>query len=97
LGGDALMAAISAAVATDVRDSSSTRFVRGLLIAAAISVLAGLLVLPLLAIFAEAFRQGFAFYLDAIRQPDTLAAIRLTLTVAAIAVPLNLVFGLAAA
>jgi sulfate transport system permease protein len=97
LGGDALMAAIPAAVATDVRDSSSTRFVRGLLIAAAISVLAGLLVLPLLAIFAEAFRQGFAFYLDAIRQPDTLAAIRLTLTVAAIAVPLNLVFGLAAA
>lgn len=97
LGGDTLMAAISTAVAMDARASSSTRFVRGLLIVAAISVLVGLLVLPLLAIFAEAFRQGLAFYLNAVREPDTIAAIRLTLTVAAIAVPLNLVFGLAAA
>jgi sulfate transport system permease protein len=91
------MAAISTAIAMDVHVSSSTRFARCLLIVAAISVLVGLLVLPLLAIFAEAFRQGLAFYLNAIRQPDTIAAIRLTLTVAAIAVPLNLVFGLAAA
>jgi sulfate/thiosulfate transport system permease protein len=91
------MAAIATAIAIDVRASSSTRFARGLLIVAAISTLVGLLVLPLIAIFTEAFRQGLAFYLDAIRQPDTIAAIRLTLTVAAIAVPLNLVFGLAAA
>lgn len=97
LGGDPLMAAISTAIAMDVHVSSSTRFARCLLIVAAISVLVGLLMLPLLAIFAEAFRQGVAFYLNAIRQPDTIAAIRLTLTVAAIAVPLNLVFGLAAA
>lgn len=91
------MAATSTAIAMDVRASSSTWFARGVLIVVAVSVLVGLLVLPLLAIFAEAFRQGLAFYLSAIRQPDTIAAIRLTLTVAAIAVPLNLVFGLAAA
>jgi sulfate transport system permease protein len=91
------MSAVATAIAMDARASSSTRFARGLLIIAAVSVLVGLLVLPLIAIFAEAFRQGLAFYLDAIRQPDTIAAIRLTLTVAAIAVPLNLVFGLAAA
>jgi sulfate transport system permease protein len=97
LGGDSLMSAVATAIAMDARASSSTRFARGLLIIAAVSVLVGLLVLPLIAIFAEAFRQGLAFYLDAIRQPDTIAAIRLTLTVAAIAVPLNLVFGLAAA
>jgi len=91
------MAAVSIALALDARPSSSTRFVRAVLILAAVSVMAGLLVLPLIAVFAEALRQGFAFYLDAIKQPDTLAAICLTLTVAAIAVPLNLIFGLAAA
>ncbi|GLQ87534.1 sulfate ABC transporter permease subunit CysW [Dyella flagellata] len=64
---------------------------------AALTVLGWLMVLPLLAIFAEALRHGLAFYLQAIREPDTLAAVRLTLTVAAIAVPLNMVFGVAAA
>jgi sulfate/thiosulfate transport system permease protein len=91
------MAAISAVVSMGGRTSWSTRAARAALVLAAVTALGWLLVLPLLAIFAEAFRQGFAFYLDAIRQPDTLAAVRLTLTVAAIAVPLNLVFGLAAA
>jgi sulfate transport system permease protein len=73
------------------------RAARWALVGAALLVLAWLLVLPLIAIFAEAFGQGWAFYLDAIRQPDSIVALRLTLTVAAIAVPLNLVFGLAAA
>jgi sulfate/thiosulfate transport system permease protein len=91
------MSALSTAVMMDVRSSLATRFTRALLIMAALAVLVVLLVLPLIAIFAEAFRQGLAFYLDAIRQPDTITAIRLTLTVAAIAVPLNLVFGLSAA
>jgi sulfate transport system permease protein len=91
------MSALSTAVMMDVRSSLATRFTRALLIVAALAVLVVLLVLPLIAIFAEAFRQGLAFYLDAIRQPDTITAIRLTLTVAAIAVPLNLVFGLSAA
>jgi sulfate/thiosulfate transport system permease protein len=91
------MAAISAVVAIGGQPARSTRVARAALVLTAVAVLAWLLVLPLAAIFAEAFRQGVAFYLDAIRQPDTLAAVRLTLTVAAIAVPLNLVFGLAAA
>jgi sulfate/thiosulfate transport system permease protein len=97
LGGAALMAAISAVVAIGGQPSWSTRLARTTLVLAALAVLGWLLVLPLLAIFAEAFRQGLAFYLETIRQPDTLASVRLTLTVAAIAVPLNLVFGLAAA
>lgn len=91
------MAAISAVVSIGGQPSWSTRAARTLLVFGALAVMAWLLVLPLLAIFAEAFRQGVSFYLDAIRQPDTIAAVRLTLTVAAIAVPLNLVFGLAAA
>jgi len=90
------MAAVVAAVSIG-RPSWSTRGARVVLVLAALAVLGWLLVLPLLAIFAEAFRQGVAFYLNAIRQPDTVAAVRLTLTVAAIAVPLNLIFGLAAA
>lgn len=53
--------------------------------------------LPLAVVFTEALRSGLAAYAASIRDPDTLTAIRLTLTVAALAVPLNLVFGLAAA
>jgi sulfate transport system permease protein len=90
------MAAVAAVVSIG-RPTWSARVARIVLVLAALAVLGWLLVLPLLAIFAEAFRQGLAFYLDAIRQPDTVAAVRLTLAVAAIAVPLNLVFGLAAA
>lgn len=90
------MAAVAAVVSIG-RPTWSTRVARVVLVFAALAVSGWLLVLPLLAIFAEAFRQGLAFYLHAIRQPDTVAAVRLTLTVAAIAVPLNLVFGLAAA
>jgi sulfate/thiosulfate transport system permease protein len=97
LGGAALMAAIASVVTIGARPTWPTRVARAVLVLAAVVVLGWLLVLPLLAIFAEALRQGVAFYLDAIGQPDTLAAVRLTLTVAAIAVPLNLVFGLAAA
>jgi sulfate/thiosulfate transport system permease protein len=70
--------------------------VRGVLIAAALAFLALFLLLPLLAVFVEALRQGLDAYLASITEPDALAAIRLTLIVAAIAVPLNLVFGIAA-
>jgi sulfate transport system permease protein len=55
------------------------------------------LLLPLLAVFIEAFRKGVDAYFAALVEPDTLSAIRLTLLAAAISVPLNLVFGLAAA
>jgi len=70
--------------------------VRGALLAVAIVFLAVFLVLPLAAVFAQALEKGFAAYLAALREPDAWAAIRLTLLTAAIAVPLNLVFGLAA-
>ena len=55
------------------------------------------LLLPLASVFAEAFRQGMQAYLASLQQPEALSAIRLTLLVAAIAVPLNLAFGVAAA
>src|SRR5215212_10600490 len=58
--------------------------------------LAVFLVLPLVAVFAEALRKGWSAYAESFREPEALAAIRLTLTVAGIAVPLNLVFGVAA-
>jgi sulfate transport system permease protein len=68
-----------------------------ILILTAIAFLALFLLLPLVAVFTEAFRKGWTTYLLAFQEPDALAAIQLTLTVAAIAVPLNLVFGVAAA
>jgi sulfate transport system permease protein len=70
---------------------------RRLLIAAALLFVGVFLVLPLAVVFATALSKGVGLYLDAVREPDARAALRLTLTVAAIAVPLNLVFGLAAA
>jgi sulfate transport system permease protein len=71
--------------------------VRWTLIALAVGFLALFLVLPLLAVFSEALRRGVDTFLAAFEEPDTQAAIGLTLLVAAIAVPLNLVFGIAAA
>ncbi|WP_447918587.1 sulfate ABC transporter permease subunit CysW [Achromobacter aegrifaciens] len=73
------------------------RWVRGVLLFIALGFLALFLLVPLAAVFAEAFKKGWQLYLDAIVEPDALAAIRLTLLVAAIALPLNLVFGVAAA
>jgi sulfate transport system permease protein len=73
------------------------RLVRWTLIALAVGFLVLFLVLPLLAVFAEALRRGLAAFFAAFDDPDTQAAIRLTLLVAAIAVPLNLVFRLSAA
>jgi sulfate transport system permease protein len=75
-------------------ESRATRFV---LIGVTLTFLALVLVLPLVAVFTEALRNGLAAALAALGEPDALAAIRLTLLVAAIAVPLNLVFGIAAA
>ena len=67
-----------------------------LLIAAALAFLGVFLLLPLLAVFTEALRKGAGAYFAAFREDDALAAIRLTLLAAGIAVPLNLAFGLAA-
>jgi sulfate transport system permease protein len=55
------------------------------------------LLLPLLVVFAEAFRKGWHTYIGALVEPDAVSAMLLTLTAAAISVPLNLVFGVAAA
>lgn len=72
-------------------------WVRVLLITLALSFAALFLLVPLLAVFAEAFRKGWQAYVAAVIDPDALSAIRLTLLTAAIAVPLNLVFGVTAA
>jgi sulfate/thiosulfate transport system permease protein len=69
---------------------------RWLLTGAALSLVALFLVVPLTVVFIEAFRGGAAVWAAAVSQPDALAALRLTLLVAAIAVPANALFGLAA-
>ncbi|WP_421838452.1 sulfate ABC transporter permease subunit CysW [Novosphingobium sp.] len=69
---------------------------RAALITLALVFLGFFLLLPLLAVFSEALEQGIGPFLDALHTPDALAAIRLTLIIAAIAVPLNMVFGVAA-
>jgi sulfate transport system permease protein len=76
---------------------SERRAVRWTLIAVAVGFLVLFLVLPLLAVFTEALRRGLGAFLAAFAEPDTQAAIGLTLLIAAIAVPLNLVFGISAA
>ena len=68
-----------------------------LLGAVALSFIAVLLLLPLALVFQEAFAQGVMTFINAIKEPDTLAAVRLSLVAAAIAVPLNTVFGISAA
>jgi sulfate transport system permease protein len=72
------------------------RWVRNVLIAVALLFLTVFLFVPLVAVFAEAFRKGWEAYLAAIIEEDAISAIKLTLITAAIAVPLNLVFGIAA-
>ena len=71
--------------------------VKAALIAIALGFIGLFLALPLAVVFFEALRQGLAAYFNAITDPDAFAAVRLTLLVAGIAVPLNLVFGLTAA
>jgi sulfate transport system permease protein len=71
--------------------------VKGALIALAFAFLALVLFLPLAAVFAEALRRGWGTALAAVADPDALSAIRLTLLVAAVAVPADCIFGVAAA
>jgi sulfate transport system permease protein len=68
-----------------------------LLVLFAVSVLGLLILAPLVMVFVQAFAKGMPGFLEAFRQPDAWAAIKLTLIVAAISVPLNAVFGVAAA
>ena len=71
-------------------------WVRIALIAVALTFLTLFLFVPLVAVFVEAFRKGWQAYLAAIIEDDAISAIKLTLITAVIAVPLNLVFGVAA-
>lgn len=73
------------------------RWVRGILLLLALGFLALFLAIPLATVFTEALRKGWGLYLAAITEPDAWAAIRLTLLVAAVALPANLVFGVATA
>jgi sulfate transport system permease protein len=72
-------------------------WVRHALTAVALGFLALFLVLPLVAVFTEALRRGLGAYFSALADPDGMHALRLTLLTAALAVPANLVFGVAAA
>jgi sulfate transport system permease protein len=71
--------------------------VRAVIIAIAVTFLTVFVVLPLVVVFAQAFSKGIGAYFSALTDPEALSAIRLTLTVAAISVSLNLVFGVIAA
>jgi sulfate transport system permease protein len=79
------------------RATAEPRWVRLVLIGLALAFLGIFLFVPLAAVFYEALRKGLLVYLEAVVEPDALAAVRLTLLAAAISVPLNLVFGVAAA
>lgn len=71
--------------------------IRTLLIGLSLAFVALFLFAPLVTVFVEALKQGWAGVIDALRLPDAQAAIRMTLTIAAIAVPINAIFGIAAA
>jgi len=77
--------------------TTESPWVRYTLITVALLFVVLFLVLPLAAVFTEALRKGFGAYLAALKEPDAWSAIELTLIAAAIAVPLNLVFGVSAA
>ena len=79
------------------RVDDESLWVRAVLITVAALFLFLILFLPLLAVFAEAFRRGIAAYLDSLADPDALSAIRLTLTVALLAVSFNVIVGTCAA
>lgn len=74
-----------------------TALVKWLILGTALTFFAVFLLMPLIAVFVEALRKGWETYLSALVDPDALSALRLTLLAAAIALPLNLVFGVCAA
>ncbi|PZP36715.1 MAG: sulfate ABC transporter permease subunit CysW [Roseateles depolymerans] len=82
------------------QDNPATReapWVRYTLLALGLGFFALFLLLPLVAVFTEALRKGWDAYFAALADPDAISAVKLTLLAAAIAVPLNLVFGVSAA
>src|SRR5262249_21377791 len=83
--------------AAAARATSEPLLVKLLLAGAAVGFLALFLILPLVAVFAQALEKGWAAYAAALREPMAVSALKLTLLTAGVAVPLNLVFGVAAA
>lgn len=79
------------------RGIGETALVRTVLVLVALGLIVWILVLPLAVLFVEAFAAGMGAFIAAVTDPDAVASVRLTLLVAAIVVPLNTVFGLAAA
>jgi sulfate transport system permease protein len=77
--------------------AADSPLVKWVVIAISLAFFASFLLLPLIAVFVEAFKKGWEVYLKAIVEPDALSAMRLTLLAAAFAVPLNVIFGIAAA
>lgn len=90
----------SNALALKLQSRDATReptWVRYTLITIALIFFLSCLMLPLILVFVEAFKQGLEVYVQALIDPDTLSAVKLTLLTAAIAVPINVIFGVAAA
>ncbi|MGF9700292.1 MULTISPECIES: sulfate ABC transporter permease subunit CysW [Paenibacillus] len=79
------------------RATTEAPWVKWLLIGLASLVLLWLLILPLIMVMMEALKQGWGVYIAALTEPDAMSALKLTLLVAAITVPLNTIFGVAAA
>lgn len=77
--------------------TTESPFVKGLLITSAVVILTLFLLMPLFAVFAEAFRRGWEVFLASLHEDAALSAIKLTLVAAAVSVPLNTLFGLSAA
>ncbi|MCM3091042.1 MULTISPECIES: sulfate ABC transporter permease subunit CysW [unclassified Cytobacillus] len=88
---------LSNAPLKSTREAKDPLWVQWLLISFALIFLGLFLFLPLVTVFVQAFEKGLAVYLEAITNPDALSAIKLTLLVAIIAVPLNAFFGIMAA
>jgi sulfate transport system permease protein len=79
------------------RGTEESPFIKWVLITVALAFCSVFLLVPLVNVFAQAFAKGWDFYWQSLAHPDSWAAIRLTLLVTAITVPLNVLFGLAAA
>ena len=77
--------------------TSEPRWVKALILIVSLSFFSIFIFLPLVAVFVEALRKGVEVYWQAIVDPEALSALRLTLIAAAVSVPLNLIFGIAAA
>jgi sulfate/thiosulfate transport system permease protein len=88
---------VSEALKKSQRGTEESPFIKWTLITIALSFCLIFLLLPLFNVFVQALSKGWELYWRALTHPDSWAAIRLTLIVAALAVPLNVVFGLAAA